>query len=97
MNPNSRTIYGNIELVGSDREPCIVCGHPTGDCAPQDARHVPVAGAGVFPSLNHEELFVVKEDIFEERQITPFTRSRVLAHPAGKTMPVSEAKKLGLC
>ena len=97
MNPDRQVIYGNIEFVPASSEPCIVCGHPTGDCSPVDSGHVRVAAAGVFPSLGHKEVFVVKEDIFEERQITPFSRSRVLVHRAGKTIPVEEAKKLGLC
>ena len=74
----------------------MICGHPTGDCAPTSADHVRVVGGNLFPSLDADEVFVVKEDVFEIRQITPFTKSRVLLYAKGSTIPIQEATKLGL-
>lgn len=96
MNNEKQYIYGDIEFIGATNEPCLICGHPTGDCAPDDAGHVRVVAADIFPSLGVEEVFIVKEDIFEMRQITPFTKARVLVHAKGAAIPVHEAKKLGL-
>ena len=89
-------LFNDILFIQADRSPCIVCGHPTGDCSPNDGKHVKVASANTFPSLNQAEMFLVLEDIIEERQITPFTKARVIVHTAGKMITVEEAKKFGL-
>lgn len=96
MNNDKQYLYGDIEFIGASQEPCLICGHPTGDCAPQNEGHVRVVGADVFPSLNTSEVFIVKENVFEMRQITPFTKSRVLLYAKGSKIPVQEAEKLGL-
>jgi hypothetical protein len=89
-------IFNDILFIQANRSPCIICGHPTGDCSPNDGKHVKVSVANTFPSLNQSEMFLVIEDIVEERQITPFTKARVIVHPAGKMITVEEAKKFGL-
>jgi len=75
---------------------CPVCGHPTSDCAPKDQPHVRVVGADTFKSIESTELFIVAEDVFEERQISPFTKAKVLLYAKGKAIPIAEARKLGL-
>jgi hypothetical protein len=40
--------------------------------------------------------FTVKEDIFEERQISPFTTARVLIVQKGQVIPVDKARELNL-
>jgi hypothetical protein len=39
---------------------------------------------------------LVEEDIYEERQITPFNKIRVVIHHAGSYISLDEAKKFGL-
>lgn len=80
----------------SERTPCPVCGHPTGDCTGAAPAPSHVIGPNIFPSLGHEETIVVQEDVFEERQITQFTKARVLVCRAGSAMPISVARRLGI-
>jgi hypothetical protein len=96
MSGDKEYLYGEFEFLSATDESCPVCGHATGNCAPPDQPHVRVIGTDTFASLKTEEMFVIKEDIFEERQISQFTKSKVLVYAKGKAIPVSEAKKLGL-
>jgi hypothetical protein len=74
----------------------MVCGHPTGDCAGEISEHVRVVGAEVFPSLQREDVFIVQENVYEERAISPFTTARVLAAAKGTAISIDRAKELGL-
>lgn len=96
MSGDKQYLYGEFEFLQAEHEPCPVCGDPTGNCAPPDQPHVRVVGADSFQTIKAEELYVVTEDIFEERQISPFTKAVVLLYAKGKTIPVSKAKELGL-
>lgn len=85
--------FGDITISGADRQPCPVCGHPTGDCA----------GSSDLPNtklpqqiVGSEPQVLVEEDITEERQITPYTKTRVLIHRKGDYVPLSRARELGL-
>ena len=89
-------LFNDILFIQADRSPCIVCGHPTGDCSPNDGKHIKVASANTFPSLNQSEMFLVMEDIIEERQITPFTTARVIIVKKGAYVTVARAKELGI-
>lgn len=87
--------FQDITVLGADRQPCPVCGHPTGDCPGE----VPVdhvigfdAKSGGTSSPSH----FVEEDIWAERQITPYTKARVLIYRKGDQIPHEEAVKLGL-
>ncbi len=93
---NHRRIYDDVYLLESKREPCIVCGHPTGDCSGESGPPKNIAGFGTTESLIDEQTFLVEEDIYEDRQITPFTKIRVLIHKKGKQIPLREAESLGL-
>ena len=77
------------------REPCIVCGHPTGDCVGSDD-HIKVIGPGIYSNLRAEEMFVVKEDVFETIPISRFTTTRKLVARSGNAIPKSKAIELGL-
>lgn len=94
--PRDRRLFGDVYLVESNREPCIVCGHPTGDCAGESGPPQNIAGFGTIDSLIDEQTFYLEEDIYEERQITPFTKIKVLIHKKGKQIPLREAEALGL-
>lgn len=94
--PRDRRLFNDVYLVESRREPCMVCGHPTGDCAGDSGPPVAIAGFGITESLIDEQTFYLEEDIYEERQITPFNKIKVLVHKKGKQIPLREAERLGL-
>lgn len=91
-----RRLYDDVYLLESKREPCIVCGHPTGDCVGDSGPPKNIAGFGITDSLIDSQTFYLEEDIYEERQITPFTKIKVLVHKKGKQIPLREAEELGL-
>lgn len=86
--------FGDIDVSPADRSPCPVCGHPTGDCAGQSDvlpdTKLPVNMYGSEPMI------LVEKDVTEERQITPYTKTRVLIHRVGDYVPLSRARELGL-
>lgn len=90
-------ILGNVRLVRADRQPCPVCGHPTGDCSGERfEKPREVLLQGTVPSLEDEQTFLVEEDVFEERQVSQFTTLRVLLAKKGQTIPLARARELGL-
>lgn len=91
-----RILGGEARLIRALREPCLVCGHPTGDCTGDADPPHRVFGPDLFPSLGHEETFVVPEDVYREVQISKFTTTRVLVAAKGTTIPRSKAEELGL-
>lgn len=93
---NEEFIADGLRIVRRETGPCPVCGHPTGDCSEGDNNDVRVLGAGLFPSLNIEDIFIVKEDIFEDRQISQFSKIKVLTYPAGSKITKTKAQELGL-
>tara|TARA_B100000029_G_scaffold475831_1_gene519464 strand:- start:9294 stop:9569 length:276 start_codon:yes stop_codon:yes gene_type:complete len=78
-----------VEFLKAEFGPCIICGHPTGDCTAEDHTIV-------FEEDIEEDTIVVEEDIIERRWITPEHLAKVLVVPAGKRISRSEAQKLGL-
>lgn len=94
--PREKRLFNDVYLLESNREPCIVCGHPTGDCAGESGPPIHIAGLGTTESLIDEQTFFLEHDIYEERQITPFTKVKVLVHKKGKQIPLREAEERGL-
>jgi hypothetical protein len=91
------SIGDNIKISPADRQPCPVCGHPTGDCVGEStAEPDHIIGFGVEEPNPDAQQFVVKEDVYVERQLTPTTKTRVLVAVAGKVISVTQAKNLGL-
>ena len=90
------TIGDNIKFSPADRQPCPVCGHPTGDCTGTSAKPEPVSGFGSDQPNPDAQQFVVEHDIIEERQLSSGTKMKILIAPAGKVISVTEAHKLGL-
>jgi len=93
------TIYGDIQFHRATREPCLVCGHPTGDCTPEDhnPQDIHIAFASVeSTTLDDIRTIYVDEDIWGERQITPFTTARVLLARKGQQVTLEKAKELGM-
>jgi len=87
---------GEVIVSLADRQPCPVCGHPTGDCKGDSGPPHHVWGLGDVPSMEDSQTVLVEEDIWEERQITPFTKARVLVVRAGRHIPLAQAKELGI-
>jgi len=83
----------------ADREPCIVCGHPTGDCGGVSDALPSIAFAderNALDSLKPSVKILVEQDVFEERQITPFTKITVRLAKKGSYVTFEKAKKLGI-
>lgn len=95
-NASSRRLFDDVYTTGADREPCMICGHPTGDCTGDSKPPEKIAGLGVTEKLKAEQTFYLEEDIFTERQITPFTKAKVLLYKKGSQIPLLEAERLGL-
>ena len=84
-------------VLHATREPCPICGHPTGDCVGDTESPDALAGWADSPdSMRQVQMVYVEEDIWEERQITPGRMTKILKHRAGSSVPYDEAKKLGL-
>ena len=93
---NPEYILGNIRLLRARNEPCIVCSHPTGDCAGHDSAPIHIWGTTEVPSLEDENLVLIEKDIVEYRQITPFSKSKVLIARAGQQVSAKRARELGI-
>jgi len=92
-------LFGDIPLLRADRQPCIVCGHPTGDCKDIGGQDVGSLKSAFFKATaesSEEKTILVEEDIIQERQITPFSRSMVLVAKAGTYITPSKAKEFGI-
>ena len=86
-------------FLSADRQPCIICGHPSGDCDTLNPGSVKIvfSDAGtVHDSLKQVAKILVEEDVFEERQITPFTKIKIRIAKKGSYVTLDRAKKLGI-
>lgn len=92
----SETHIAGARLLRGDRSPCPVCGDPNGDCSGESSPPTKIWGLGGVPSMEDEQTVYVEKDIIEERQISPFTKSKVLVAAAGSQIPLSKARELGL-
>lgn len=90
-------IYGDIELTKATREPCIVCGHPTGDCSDVGAEPKHIFGTdSVVETVKQSQLVLVEETIYGTRQISPFTTAKVILAAKGTYVTLEKAKELGI-
>jgi hypothetical protein len=90
-------IYGDLPILRADRQPCPVCGHPTGDCA-DDTQRAPIRifGLGMFGSLDDQQTYTVMEDVYEDRRLTGDQYIRYRKYRAGQRIPLDVARKEGL-
>ncbi len=78
-----------------------MCQHPTGDCTQHEdnetvgINHIAFTDS-TLETLKDTQTVLVEEDIYEDRQITPFTKARVIAHHKGSYVTVEKAKELGI-
>jgi hypothetical protein len=77
-----------VEFSTVESGPCPVCGHPTGDCTPEEH--------SITFLDDDENMFTVLEDVIERKWITANHLAKVLVAPAGQRISRSEAEKLGL-
>jgi hypothetical protein len=91
-----RQLFEDTWALEANREPCLICGHPTGDCSGDNSSNIRIAGFGTTEGLRAVQKFLVEEDIYVERQITPFFKTKILLHKKGKQIPYLEAEELGL-
>lgn len=96
QDPMNHDVVAGYPVLRADRGECPVCGHPTGDCAGETAPPRRIWGLGDVPSMVEGQTVLVGEDIWEDRQITPYTTSRVLVAKAGSQIPLEKAKELGI-
>lgn len=89
-------LFDNVQIVRADRQACPVCNHPTGDCSVENSAPKHIVGAGIFQSIDNTLTFTVEEDVYEEKQINPFYKTRILLARKGQKISLMKAKDLGL-
>lgn len=96
INWDRERLFDDVFISRATRDTCPVCGHPSGDCVGEIVAPNHIVGIGVMESLKEKQTILVEEDIYEERQITPFFKTNVLVHKKGSYVTIEQAKKLGL-
>ena len=99
MSTNPEYLYGEFQILRADRQPCPICGHPTGDCPNDSAEPLHnknIVGVGLFQSLDHETKIIVNEDVYEERTLYGRQTIKVLKFRKGQQIPISVARENGL-
>lgn len=88
----------DVVFLTADREPCPVCGHPTGDCVGDTPPSVAprVQFAPLEKPQAKEPMVLVEEDIWQDVQITALTKTRVLVAKAGTQVSLTRARELGI-
>lgn len=94
---NDDVVLGGIPILRADRRPCPVCEHPTGDCTTDTAipKHIAFTDS-VIETLKDSQMILVEENIYEDRQITPFTKTTVIVVHKGSYVTLERAKELGI-
>ena len=95
------TILDGISILRANRQPCIICGHPTGDCVShfgetQIPTEVRVQFAPLVESRKEEEVIFVAQDVHREVALSSMTKTRVLVAKAGTYVTKSKAEELGI-
>lgn len=88
----------DVSILRATREPCVVCGHPTGDCTGASPAEPPVPLFRPDRELPRRDdpMVLVPEDIWQDVQITSLTKTRVLVARAGTYLPLAKAAEYGL-
>lgn len=97
MSDNPEILFGDLPFYRASREPCIVCGHTTGDCLGDTTHEVRIFGIHHSTDASTEKTeILVEEDVIQETQITPFTKAKILVARKGSYVSVARAKELGI-
>lgn len=89
-------LFDGVELVRADRQPCPVCGHPTGDCAGELPINKNVVGLGTIPSMRKQQTVYVDDDIIETVEISTGVFTKIIRARAGSYVSVDKAVELGI-
>lgn len=95
----SNPLGPDVTYLAANREPCPVCGHPTGDCTGEQQADAPAPRIQFAPLEKQrpdDPPVLVNEDIWQDVQITSLTKTRVLVAKAGTYLPLAKARELGL-
>lgn len=93
----SEILFDDVRILRASRTQCPVCGHPTGDCADGAITPLRIVGEEFYRDRPVKEPGVlVLEDIYEEVNLTPRTKTKVLVAKAGTYIPREKAEKYGL-
>lgn len=86
-------------FLAADRQPCLVCGHPTGDCVDETQKSeigklvINVSNLETFKGV---QKILVEQDMFEERQVSPYAKITIRIARKGSYVTVDRAKELGI-
>ncbi|HCE75957.1 MAG TPA: hypothetical protein DEP04_04950 [Dehalococcoidia bacterium] len=86
---NDEISIPGVTFVAPSFGPCIVCGHPTGDCNEDDH-------SILFKDEQNENEFLVEEDVVERKWVTQNHLAKVVVAAAGTRITRQKAKDLGL-
>ena len=86
---NDEISIPGVPFVAPSFGPCIVCGHPTGDCNEDDH-------SILFKDEQNENEFLVEEDVVERKWVTQNHLAKVVVAAAGTRITRQKAKDLGL-
>lgn len=90
-------LYGEFRILRADRQPCPICGHPTGDCnASTPHTYDSLFGLGLFESVDKEHKVMVEEDVFEERIMYGNVTIKVVKYKKGQMISIDEARQNGI-
>lgn len=91
---STEQILPGVSLTRARREPCIVCGHPTGDCTGDvEEDHIVLAEEAPKDS----QLIQVRERITKKVKVAPgLPEIEVVVADAGSYVTVEKAKELGI-
>ena len=87
-----------VTYLRATRTPCLVCGHPTGDCVNEHESNeiIQLWGYNTNSSLDANQVFVITEDYWIPFEIAPGINTRILKYKKGKQIPLITARELGL-
>jgi len=90
-------VLPDVRVIKATRTPCLICGHPTGDCPGESIQPRHILGDEMFQVKKSDEPeILVLEDLYDTVQITPKTTTRVLIARAGSYISRSKAVEFGL-
>jgi hypothetical protein len=90
-------LYGDYRILRADRQPCPICGHPTGDCGTENKHsYDDLFGIGLFKSTDSEHKVMVDEDVLEERIMYGNVTIKVIKFRKGQMITIEEARAHGL-
>lgn len=94
---SENTVLGGIPILRADRQQCPVCQHPTGDCTADNAHPAHIAFTdSVIDTLKDSQTILVEQDIYEDRQITPYSKTTIIKVHKGTYITLEKAIELGI-